>query len=93
MTPNKPTNPFAAITDSPIRRPSIPLFPWVLWVALFIGNVVVLLVLQKFPFAYSRANSAWGQQIQNALLGWEPLVISAVFLLHLYSIPRLWHRP
>ena len=82
-----PRNPFAAITDSPIRRrPSVPLFPWALWMALFIGNGVVAVLL-------SDAHSYWVGRVQTAFLDVEPVVYSAAFLLNLYCIPRLWSRP
>lgn len=82
-----PRNPFAAITDSPIRRrPSVPLFPWALWAALFIGNGVVAVLLSD-PHAH------WVRLVQQEFMGKEPLVYSGAFLLNLYCIPRLWSRP
>ena len=82
-----PKNPFAAITDSPLRRaPDRPLFLPALWAALFLGNGVVAVLVAQNDWV------AWQRVVVEGFSGAEPLVYSAAVLLNLYCLPRLWSR-
>jgi len=83
-----PKNPFAAITDSPLRPRSgaVPLFLPALWLALFLGNGVVAVLLTRNDWV------GWQRVVQEGFSGVEPLVLSAAVLLNLYCLPRLWSR-
>lgn len=83
-----PKNPFAAITDSPLRPRSgaVPLFLPALWAALFLGNGVVAVLVAQNDWV------AWQRVVVEGFSGAEPLVYSAAVLLNLYCLPRLWSR-